>query len=127
MKTIWFGPVLAVALLTWAAPAQAQQIAIVAIDRVNNRLTATGSGLNGVATATLGAANLVIVSGSATQVVMTLPNPALAPSYYRLTLRSKGGTAIATFDVDLTLGPPGPQGPAGVQGPIGPMGATGAT
>src|SRR5690242_4571496 len=67
--------VLVLAILCWPASARAQQVTSVVVDATNNRLTASGSNLNSVVGATLGATNLTVISASATQVVAGLPSP----------------------------------------------------
>ena len=83
----------------------------------------------------LNGAALAVVNSSDTQVVATLPTPALNPGTYLLTMirarpddrrRDQDNDDVARFGAfNLTLGSDGPQGPTGLQGPMGPMGPAG--
>ena len=85
-----------------------------------NQITITGLNLapaTGTAAVGLGNAELTVVSGSATQIIATLP-ASLSPGSYQLKVLV--GTLVARFAV--AYGAQGPAGPAGPQGPQGPPG-----
>ena len=118
---------LALLLVAFALPAQAQLLSVITDVKVNtstNTITINGSGFNSKLKpiVNLGGTNLTATSFSATSIVASLGSVA-APGTYLLTVSS--GLIFAAADV--TLGAVGSPGAVGPQGPIGPQGLTGAT
>ena len=91
-----------------------------------NQLTINGSNLCcGTTSVMLGSSGpLAIVTQSATQLVVTLPTPALASGDYTLIVKVGPGAGGAVESV-VTIGAAGPQGPQGPQGATGPQGPAG--
>jgi hypothetical protein len=114
------------ALFGLASVAYAQQITTVVVDRAGF-ITVNGTGLSTTAQVYFGPNSIAVSSVSASQVNASFSPSLYANTFHRLQLRAKNGNVIASFDVDMTIGPAGPAGPTGPQGPMGPIGFTGAT
>jgi hypothetical protein len=83
-------------------------------------------------TVRLNEGRLVVVSSSPTQIIASLPTPALPPATYLLTVVRAGRGDGDDDDADefgvfnLTIGATGAQGPQGSVGPVGPQGPAGS-
>ena len=143
-------PILAViSLAAFAAPAAAEAPVIlrVEVDDPGARMQIFGTGFGAAEpSVTLEGIPLVVVTHTATDIVVGLPLGGNVPGTYLLRVTQGtptgpfGGRGHDQFNVTIGAegpqgiqgvpGPPGPQGatgPQGAQGPTGPVGATGAT